>query len=349
MKDELIVRRKLAKFLFTLGLCILFASLLFGAEPYLQVTFFQGSSEAQSAPQAQPTPKKKNNRIVSPTEKAVPFASPAPTPYVNKGFVTKSYTDPQGVTMTYYLNIPNGYVPTQKYPLVLLLHGGGEGSDPNATPAQNKSILFIQSYVQVWGPNFNAPDSPHIQQRWPSFVVIPQIPLYQYWVNVNPHLGSYTMPSQPSQWLLAAKELLDSLQVQYTGIDARRLYITGLSIGGYGVWDAIERWPNYFAAAAPIAGAGDPSKAAVLKNLPIWAFQGSADADVPVSASRDMIAAIKAAGGHPLYTEFPNAGHAVWDMVYSTSGNSDRVVGFFPWLFSQRNQMPEVPENRNVS
>jgi len=105
-------------------------------------------------------------------------------------------------------------------------------------------------------------------------------------------------------------------------------------MGGYGTWEAIERWPNYFAAAAPIAGAGDPSKASTLTHLPIWAFHGSADRTVPVSGSRDMIDAISAAGGNPRYTEFPGAGHGVWGYVYSL-GASGNATDFFPWLFSQ--------------
>jgi len=145
-----------------------------------------------------------------------------------------------------------------------------------------------------------------------------------------------TQPAQPSLPLALTKELLDDLQRQYSAIDSNRLYITGLSNGGYGTWDAIERWPTYFAAAAPIAGAGDPSKAAVLKNLPIWAFHGSADSTVPVSGSRDMIAAIRAQGGHPRYTEFTGQGHGVWPYVYSLGTSSLNVTGFFPWLFSQR-------------
>jgi predicted peptidase len=133
-----------------------------------------------------------------------------------------------------------------------------------------------------------------------------------------------------------AKEIVDALQKQYTNIDPRRLYVTGLSMGGYGTWEAIERWPNYFAAAAPIAGAGDPSKASVLTHLPVWAFHGSKDTIVPVSGSRDMIAAITAAGGKPRYTEFPGAGHGVWGYVYATTGTADRVPSFFPWLFSHQ-------------
>ncbi|HEV7234704.1 MAG TPA: prolyl oligopeptidase family serine peptidase [Ktedonobacteraceae bacterium] len=135
-----------------------------------------------------------------------------------------------------------------------------------------------------------------------------------------------------------AKEIVDALQKEYQGIDSNRLYITGLSLGGYGVWDAIERWPSYFAAAIPIAGAGDPSKAAVLKDLPIWAFHGSADTTVPASGSRDMIATIKAAGGHPLYTEYPGAGHEIWDFVYATTGTAQHTPGVLSWLFSQVGQ-----------
>ncbi len=149
------------------------------------------------------------------------------------------------------------------------------------------------------------------------------------------HGGSYTQPAQPSIPLGLTKELLDALQKQYTGIDANRLYITGLSNGGYGTWDAIERWPDYFAAAVPISGAGDPSKAAVLKNLPIWAFHGSDDTTVPVEGSRDMIAAIQTAGGLPKYTELTGMGHVIWPYVYSLNTSSQRVPGFFAWLFSQ--------------
>lgn len=241
----------------------------------------------------------------------------------------------QGNALVYYLYIPANYSPAHKYPLVLLLQGGGERSQAKNTPAQNEQLLLNDPYASVWSADYNAPGNPHIQQNWPCFVVIPQMESSQQWVNVNVHNGSYAQPSQPSTPLLLTKELLDALQRQYTGIDSNRLYITGLSNGGFGTWDAIERWPTYFAAAAPIAGAGDPSKAAVLKNLPIWAFHGSADTVIPVTGSRAMISAIQAAGGHPNYTEFAGQGHGVWPYVYALNTSSLRVTGFFPWLFSQ--------------
>ena len=237
--------------------------------------------------------------------------------------------------MHYYLFVPQNYDPNRKYPLVLLLHGGGEKSQTSNTAEQNAQVLLSDPYAWVWSADYNAPGNPHIQQHWPSFIVVPQLSASQSWVNVPAWRGSYSQPVQPSVGLLVAKEILDALQNEYTGIDANRLYVTGLSIGGYGTWDAIERWPGYFAAAAPVAGAGDPSKAASLRSLPIWAFQGSADASVPVSGSRDMIAAIQAAGGHPRYTEFPGQGHVIWGLVYGYTSSPQLVTDFYPWLFSQ--------------
>jgi predicted peptidase len=238
-----------------------------------------------------------------------------------------TFTDSNGSKMTYYLYVPNGYNPQHTYPLVLLLHGGGESANSKATPEKNMALLLNQFYTQVW-------TSPAIQQKWPSFIVIPQVVSPNRWVNIPAATGSYTLADQPSDSLRLAKEILDMLQQEYQGIDAHRLYVTGLSMGGYGTWEAIERWPGYFAAAAPLAGAGDLSKAALLVHLPIWAFHGAQDTDVPISGSRDMIQAIMQVGGHPRYTEYPNDGHDLWGpgKVYSPTSNP----AFFAWLFSQK-------------
>jgi predicted peptidase len=268
----------------------------------------------------------------------VPSATREPTPLpmgkneatlTMHGYVMRTFTDSYGSTMTYYLYVPNNYNPQHAYPLVLLLHGGGEIANPKATPQQNMALLLNQYYTQVW-------TSPAIQQKWPSFVVIPQVVSPNRWVNVPAATSSYTMAAQPSDSLRMAKEIVDMLQQEYRGIDSHRLYVTGLSMGGYGTWEAIERWPGYFAAAVPLAGAGDPSKAALLVHTPTWAFHGAKDTVVPVSGSQDMIQAIIQAGGHPLYTEYPNDGHDLWSPGKVYSPTSDHA--FFTWLFSQRSR-----------
>ncbi|HVB20936.1 MAG TPA: prolyl oligopeptidase family serine peptidase [Ktedonobacteraceae bacterium] len=259
---------------------------------------------------------------------------------VPDNYITRVFTDASGMQMTYYLYIPANYNPQEEYPLVLLLQGGGERAQVNNTPAQNRALQLNQAYALVWGPGYSSPYPPKVQQHWPSFIVIPQVVAPHQFVLGPAWEGSYTLAQQPTDALRMSKEIVDALQKQYTNIDPHRLYITGLSMGGYGAWDAIERWPTYFAAAAPLAGAGDPTKASRLVNLPIWAFHGGSDSLVPVSGSRDMIQAIKAAGGHPRYTEFPGVNHVIWDIVYSTANTPSPVPNFFSWLFSQRNIYP---------
>jgi predicted peptidase len=125
-----------------------------------------------------------------------------------------------------------------------------------------------------------------------------------------------------------ALEAIEQLQKEFS-IDAARLYITGLSMGGYGVWDAIQRHPDRFAAAAPICGGGDPAQAKRISDIPLWAFHGAKDTAVKPQRSREMIEAIKAAGGDPKYTEYPDAEHNSWSPTYA---NPD----FYAWLFAQR-------------
>jgi predicted peptidase len=224
--------------------------------------------------------------------------------------------------MPYYLGLPRNFSPLVSYPLVLLLHGGGERGGSSNPPAQNRALLLNQAYVQTW-------ESAGVQSTWPSFVVVPQVMDSNRWVDVSPAQGSYRLAFQPTDSLRLAKELVDELQQDYPEIDRMRLYITGISMGGYGVWDAIARWPGYFSAAAPVSGGGDPAEAKRLIHLPLWVFHGGNDGEPPPTASRAMIQAIRAAGGHPRYSELPQAGHEIWMQVYSSTA-------FLSWLFSQR-------------
>lgn len=250
-------------------------------------------------------------------------------PSATKGFVTREYVDPSGASMVYYLYIPPAVSAeatagrTSRFPVVLLLHGVGEFARAASTPAQNRDRILGDPYVNLWS-------SDKVQAKWPSFIIVPQALSPNRWVDAPPHLTNYNLNNTPATSLALAHDILQATLTQYAAsVDTQRIYITGISMGGSGVWDAVERWPDEFAAAAPVSGAGDPSMASVLVHMPIWAFQGADDTTLPVAASKEMITAITAAGGHPRLTEIPGAQHVIWMTVYSNTT-------FLAWLFAQR-------------
>jgi predicted peptidase len=123
-------------------------------------------------------------------------------------------------------------------------------------------------------------------------------------------------------------EILASVQKEFS-IDSHRLYVMGLSMGGYATWDVTTRHPEMFAAAVPVCGGGDEKEAGKIKNLPIWAFHGGSDPVVKTVRTRNMIVAIKEAGGNPKYTEYPGVGHDSWTPAF-------KEPELLPWLFAQK-------------
>ena len=111
-------------------------------------------------------------------------------------------------------------------------------------------------------------------------------------------------------------------------MDPTRIYVTGISMGGFGTWDIVTRKPDFFAAAMPICGGVDETAAALYKGLPLRFFHGSVDGAVPVEYSRRMDKALTAAGADHLYTEYPNVNHDCWTRTYA----NDQVLA---WLFGQ--------------
>jgi predicted peptidase len=114
-------------------------------------------------------------------------------------------------------------------------------------------------------------------------------------------------------------------------VDTSRIYVTGVSMGAFGTWDILRRDPGTFAAAVPMSGGGDPATAAAIKDVPIWAFHGSADSVVNVQGTRDMINALHAVGSDAKYTEIAGGDHVIWPSVYADPSNT-----LYSWLFSQR-------------
>jgi predicted peptidase len=202
----------------------------------------------------------------------------------------------------------------QRYPLVVFLHGAGERGNDNL-----KQLKYLPTWLADSG----------LRQRHPCFVLAPQCRMDERWVDVSwADSKSTPQPATPTIDLAAATQALEETLAR-EAVDPARIYLTGLSMGGYGTWDLAARMPGRFAAILPICGGGDDRVAARIAALPIWCFHGDADTAVPVDRSRTMIAAVKAAGGRPIYSELAGVGHDSWTPAYR-----DRFV--LDWLFSQR-------------
>lgn len=239
--------------------------------------------------------------------------------FLDKFEARTHYGRQEGESMLYRLLRPLAYDPGRPWPLLLFLHGAGERGKDN-----RRQLLHFGE----------AASQDEVMRRWPAFVVAPQVPGDSSWVFLQ-RVGMKVMaPAEPARTLRLAMEILDRLEEEFT-IDRARVYITGLSMGGFGTWDALWRWPERFAAAAPVCGGGDPSKAPLFAHKPIWAFHGAADDIVPVQASRVMVEAVRKAGGDILYTEYPGVGHDSWTPTYNNPE-------FYEWLFAQRLPAPKM-------
>ncbi len=215
--------------------------------------------------------------------------------------------------LPYRLLKPQSIVPGQAYPLVIFYHGAGERGDDNTKQLVHGMADFA---------------TPENRTKHPCFVVAPQCPKNEQWVAVPWTLDAHTMPAKPSPALQSSFDLIGALRKEFP-IDPTRIYVTGLSMGGFAVWDAIQREPTLFAAAAPVCGGGDVTRAKSIAAIPIWAFHGEQDTVVKPSRSRDMIQAIKSAGGEPRHTQYPGVGHNSWAPTY-------RNPEFYDWLFAQK-------------
>ena len=217
------------------------------------------------------------------------------------GFVDKTFKNADGTTSPYVVFVPKDYDGTKEYPTILFLHGAGETKS-------TKKDAKMPVEVGI---------GPAIKKRekdFPFIVVIPQAENF-----------GWAADTKNAKRALA---MLDDVQKEYK-TDAKRQYLSGLSMGGMGTWSIAMAHPDRFAAIVPVCGRGDTKTAEKIKDLPCWCFHGDADAAVKVEGSREMIAAVKKAGGSPKYTEYPKVGHNSWDMAYGTDE-------LYTWLLEQK-------------
>ena len=196
-----------------------------------------------------------------------------------------------GESLQYWIYLPKDYDSSKPAPLLIFLHGSGErGNNLDA--------------VLKHGP----PKRIHAGDDFPFIVVSPQCPKGQYWKAED------------------LQKMLVDLKERFP-VDQKRIYLTGLSMGGYGSWAWAAEKPMQFAAVVPICGGGDPETAESLAKVPIWVFHGAKDGAVPLKRSEEMVEAIKAKEGDVTLTIYPEAGHDSWTESYDNPK-------LYEWLLS---------------
>lgn len=229
------------------------------------------------------------------------LAAPADT-----GFVTKVFKNADGHESPYVLFVPHGYEKGKPTPVVLFLHGSGETKGGKTMPVDQGIGNHIRG---------------RREKSFPALVLIPQAETRGW--QADGESGKRAML------------MLDEVMTEYT-VDPKRVYLTGLSMGGFGTWSLAAAHPDKWAAIVPICGGLRWGKgegkldeaAAKIKDIPCWCWHGGADAVVKPELSREVIDALKKAGGKPRYTELEGVGHNSWDACYAT----DDV---YAWLFKQ--------------
>ena len=216
--------------------------------------------------------------------------------------LTGSFERKVSVSGQYLIYLPKGYSWSgDPWPLLLFLHGSGERGDD-------------LDRVKLHGP----PKEIGRGRDLPFVVLAPQAAKDQKWDS------------------LALGALLDEVSSRHN-VDPERIYVTGLSMGGYGAWELAVQFPNRFAAIAPVCGGGRPGDVCAIQHVPVWNFHGAKDDTVPLQHSQTMVDALRRCGGKVRFTVYPDAGHDSWTETYANSE-------LYDWFLKQRRVAPSASD-----
>lgn len=235
--------------------------------------------------------------------------------------IAYTYTNEKGEKMPYRLFLPPNYDPKKKYPLLLSFHGAGSRGNDN--------LKQLRPWVAGWMDL-------EIQKKYPCIILMPQCPVKQRWVDVSWNTGSYRFNEVPlSKPMKLAKEILDKV-IRQNRVDRNRIYVMGVSMGGYGAWNFVMNFPEMTAAVIPVCGAADPAMAKKISDIPIWGFHGDHDATVPLSGSRDMFESLYNQNKNKArLTIYKNVGHNSYEFAWKETQLID-------WVFSQKKTKTEL-------
>ena len=231
----------------------------------------------------------------------------------------------QSDTLQYRILWPKNFSEDQQYPVVLFLHGAGERGNDNKTQLVHGAKLFLD---------------PENRKKYPAIVIFPQCPKDEYWSNAlidrskkGRDKFNYRQQGPPVTSLRLVIALMDRMVAEpFTKDD--QIYVGGLSMGGMGTFELLSRKPDTFAAAFPICGGGNPQMAdSYARNTALWVFHGAKDDVVDPSFSKEMVIAVKKAGGKPKFTLYKDANHNSWDPAFAEPE-------LLSWLFSHKKTKP---------
>ena len=241
--------------------------------------------------------------------------NPASVFYQKKEFVFA-----EGKALPYRILYPDNYDKSKKYPLILVLHGAGERGKDNEKQLMHGSKLFVTD---------------ENRKNFPAIVLFPQCPEESFWAvtkidrNQQPFKIEFDYGAEPNWPLVAANDLVKKI-IKEEAVDASKVYITGLSMGGMGTFESVYRNPDLYAAALPICGGGDVNKYDKrIAKTAFWVFHGADDAVVDVKLSREMVDKLKALKSEIKYSEYPGVNHNSWENAFAEKD-------YLSWMFSHK-------------
>jgi predicted peptidase len=232
----------------------------------------------------------------------------------------KEFVFAEGKVLLYRILYPENYDRTKKYPIILFLHGSGERGTDNELQLVHGAKLFIKD---------------ENRKNYPAIVIIPQCPLESSWASIKadrtkqPVKFEFDYTAEPNWPLVAANELVKKI-IKEEAVDAKRTYISGLSMGGMGTFESVYRYPGLYTAALPICGGGNTTLYDQrVKKTSFWVFHGAADAVVDVKLSREMVEKLKSLKADVTYSEYPGVHHNSWDNAFAEPD-------YLKWMFQKR-------------
>ncbi len=245
------------------------------------------------------------------------------------------YVATDGTNLPYRLYVPEDYTAEKEYSFLLFLHGAGNRGSEN----ESQVSMHVGLLDRIIGGEEIKSGDDIIDSSKEFIIIAPQCAQEYQWVDTSWSVTpdpSYKLDEVPqSQYMTAVVELIEKMKEDFS-LNDERMYVTGLSMGGFGTWDLIMRYPDLFDAAIPMGGAGDISKADIIKNTPVWTFHQLQDPTVAPDGTLAMVKALTEVGAEVKFTPYFDGVHNAWTKGYAEPD-------MLQWLYDHSNGEVHLP------